>query len=83
LRAAGLEVCRSNHETRLSAERKAGVPGLTFVNDDAWPLPARGSFDAAFCCGLLDPLDRPAAFIKLTAQCVRGIIIRNTHLATD
>jgi SAM-dependent methyltransferase len=83
MRATGLEVRRSNFENCLQVERKAGLPDLTFINDDVWNLPAHGSFDAAFCCGLLYHLDRPAAFIRLMAQCVRDIIILNTHFAAE
>lgn len=83
MRATGVEVRRSNFENCLRVKEGTGVPDLAFVNDDVWNLAAHGPFDAAFCCGLLYHLDRPAAFIRLMAECVRDVVILHTHFATE
>jgi SAM-dependent methyltransferase len=83
MRATGLEVRRSNFENCLRVRDETGVDGLDFINDDVWNLAAHGPFDAAYCCGLLYHLDKPAEFIGLMSRCVRDVIILHTHFATD
>ena len=63
---------------RNQALRAARGDLVIFINDDVWNLPAHGPFDAAFCCGLLYHLDRPAEFIRLMSRCVRDVIILHT-----
>lgn len=83
MQATGIEVRRSNYENCLLVKDGIGAAGVDFINDDVWNLPAYGSFEAAFCCGLLYHLDRPADFIRLMSRCVRDVIILHTHFATD
>jgi SAM-dependent methyltransferase len=81
LRSLGLEVRRTNFEACLHAQRRLSLPNLAFARDDVWNLARHGPFDAAFCCGLLYHLDRPAAFLRLLGECVRRVVIVNTHVA--
>jgi len=54
---------------------------LEFVHDDAWNLQLYAPFDAAFCCGLLYHLDRPAEYLRLLGRAVRRVLVVNTHFA--
>jgi tRNA G46 methylase TrmB len=57
MHALGVEVRASNFANCTEVRRRAGVPNLSFVQDDVWNLAAYGPFDAIFCCGLLYHLD--------------------------
>ncbi|GJE15208.1 class I SAM-dependent methyltransferase [Methylobacterium longum] len=83
MRAVGVEVRRSNYENCLIVRERAGTNGLDFVNDDVWNLADHGTFEAAFCCGLLYHLDKPVEFIRLMSRHVRDVLILHTHFATD
>lgn len=83
MQAVGFEVRSSNFENCLRVKREAGVQRLDFIQDDVWNLGSYQMFDAAFCCGLLYHLDRPAEFIRMIASRVRDVVILHTHFATD
>jgi hypothetical protein len=51
------------------------------VKDDVWNIRRFGTFDVAFCCGLLYHLDRPLEFVRLLSDITRSAVILNTHVA--
>jgi SAM-dependent methyltransferase len=81
MHALGVEVRASNFANCAGVGRRAGLPNLSFVQDDVWNLAAHGPFDAIFCCGLLYHLDRPRAFVRLMGEQARDAVIVNTHFA--
>jgi SAM-dependent methyltransferase len=83
MQALGVEVRESNLENCRKVEEAFGLPNLQFVKDDVWNMEQLGKFDAAFCCGLLYHLDRPAAFIDLLGRCVERVVIIHTHFARE
>jgi SAM-dependent methyltransferase len=83
MRSVGVEVRESNLENCRTIQQAFNLPNLEFVQDDVWNLEKYGSFDAAFCCGLLYHLDRPAAFIDLLGRSATRVVIIHTHFARE
>jgi SAM-dependent methyltransferase len=79
--ALGLDVRESNIEACRYVQSKVDLPRLEFVCDDAWNIPAYGTFDAVFCCGLLYHLDRPREFLKVLSSVTKRILILQTHFS--
>ncbi len=83
MRSVGLEVRQSNIENCRKIQDAFELPNMEFVQDDVWNLGNHGQFDAAFCCGLLYHLDRPAAFIDLLGRSAARVAIIHTHFARE
>jgi SAM-dependent methyltransferase len=83
MRATGIEVRRSNFENCLYVKTKVDLPHLEFVQDDVWNVEKYGSFDVVFCCGLLYHLAEPRRYLDILSRVCRGILILDTHYATQ
>jgi len=81
--AVGLEARQVNFEQCEARARRANLPNLRFVKDDAWNMANYGVFDVIFCGGLLYHLDRPRQFIDLLFRQTGHILILNTQVASD
>jgi SAM-dependent methyltransferase len=77
----GIDVRESNIQACRYVQSKVALPNLDFVKDDAWNIPAHGTFDAVFCCGLLYHLDRPREFLKVLAGVTKKVLILQTHFS--
>jgi SAM-dependent methyltransferase len=77
----GLDVREANIEACRYVKSKVALANLEFVRDDVWNLPAYGTFDAVFCCGLLYHLDRPREFLKVLSSVTRRVLILQTHFS--
>jgi SAM-dependent methyltransferase len=79
--ALGLDVREANIEACQYVRSKVALPNLEFVRDDVWNIPAYGTFDAVFCCGLLYHLDRPREFLKVLSGVTKRVLILQTHFS--
>ncbi len=79
--ALGVDVRESNIDACRYVQSRVALPRLDFVRDDVWNIPAHGTFDAVFCCGLLYHLDRPREFLKLVAGVTKRVLILQTHFS--
>lgn len=79
----GLEVREANIAACRYVKANTNLPNLSFVQDDAWNIAKHGTFDAAFCCGLLYHFDRPGQFLKILSSVTHRVVILQTHFATD
>jgi Methyltransferase domain len=81
LNALGVEVRESNFDNCLLIKDSFPDLCLKFVKADVWNSRQFGTFDVAFCCGLLYHLDRPLEFVRLLGDIARRAVILNTHVA--
>jgi len=79
--ALGLDVRESNIEACRYVQSKVALPNLEFVRDDVWNIPAYGTFDAVFCCGLFYHLDRPREFLNVLSAVTKRVLILQTHFS--
>jgi len=79
----GVEVRDSNMAACHYVKARTNLPNLEFVQDDVWNVAKYGTFDAAFCCGLLYHLDQPKRFLQLLSSITKELLIVQTHFATE
>ena len=79
--ALGIDVRESNIDACRYVQSKVALPRLEFVRDDAWNIPAYGTFDAVFCCGLFYHLDRPREFMNVLSGVTKRLLILQTHFS--
>jgi SAM-dependent methyltransferase len=79
--ALGIDVRESNIDACRYVQSKVSLPRLEFVCDDVWNIPAYGTFDAVFCCGLLYHLDRPREFLNVLSSVTNRVLILQTHFS--
>ena len=79
----GVEVRESNFAACQYVKERVNLPNLSFVRDDVWNIAKYGSFDVAFCRGILYHLERPRTFLELLSKVTKRVIILQTHFATE
>ena len=79
--ALGLDVRESNIDACRYVQSRVALPRLEFVRDDAWNIPAYGTFDAVFCCGLFYHLDRPREYLNVLSGITKRVLILQTHFS--
>lgn len=83
LQVLGLDVRQSNIDACNFVQTRTHLPNLSFAKDDVYNIANHGSFDAAFCCGLLYHLDRPREFLNMLGAVTKKLLILQTHYAPD
>ncbi|MFL5331083.1 MAG: class I SAM-dependent methyltransferase [Gemmataceae bacterium] len=78
----GIDVREINIAACQHVKANTNLPNLEFVRDDAWNMAKYGTFDAAFCCGLLYHLDRPKQFLKTLSSITSKLLILQTHFSS-
>jgi 2-polyprenyl-3-methyl-5-hydroxy-6-metoxy-1,4-benzoquinol methylase len=79
----GIEVRQNNFDNCELVRRGLGLPNLRFVKDDVMNIQRHGTFDTAFCCGILYHLDTPVEFLRRLSPQTRRAIILHTCYAPD
>jgi SAM-dependent methyltransferase len=77
----GIEVRESNIAACNYVKARTNLPNLTFVKDDANNVARHGTFDVAFCCGLLYHLDKPRKFLATLGKVTKKLLILQTHFS--
>ena len=79
----GIEIRDANIAACNYVKSKTNLPNLEFVQDNALNLANYGSFEAAFCCGLLYHFDKPRQFLERLSAATTRLVILQTHFATE
>lgn len=66
---------------RWAVGRRGLEDSVDVVCADVRDIAELGTFDIAFCCGLLYHLDRPVAFLRELSDLTGRLLILNTHYA--
>ena len=77
----GVEIRQSNIAACNYVKSKTDLPNLEFVRDDAFNIARYGVFDAVFCCGLLNHLDRPKHHLETLSSVTTKLLILQTHFS--
>jgi 2-polyprenyl-3-methyl-5-hydroxy-6-metoxy-1,4-benzoquinol methylase len=79
----GIEVRDSNIAACQYVKAHVKLPKLDFVRDNVMNMDKYGTFDAAFCCGLLYHLEKPMEFLRILSSVTKRLLILHTHFSTE
>jgi hypothetical protein len=79
----GIEIRDSNIAACNYVKSRTNLPNLEFVKDNALNIAKYGTFDVAFCGGLLYHFDKPKHFLETLSAATTKLVILQTHFSTN